>query len=55
MNRERDAYGNGHRISLKTIETYRAAIMRTLNLSSSAALVRYAIPNRIVEAQEAAP
>ena len=36
-------------ISLKTVETHRAAIMRKLNLSSSAALVRYAIRNRIVE------
>ena len=37
------------KISLKTVETHRAAIMRKLNLSSSAALVRYAIRNRIVE------
>jgi DNA-binding NarL/FixJ family response regulator len=37
-------------ISLKTVETHRAAIMSKLNLSSSAALVRYAIRNRIVEA-----
>ena len=37
-------------ISLKTVETHRAAIMRKLHLSSSAALVRYAIRNRIVEA-----
>jgi DNA-binding NarL/FixJ family response regulator len=37
-------------ISLKTVETHRAAIMRKLNLSSSAALVRYAIRNKIVEA-----
>ena len=36
-------------ISLKTVETHRAAVMRKLNLSSSAALVRYAIRNRIVE------
>jgi DNA-binding NarL/FixJ family response regulator len=36
-------------ISLKSVETHRAAIMRKLNLSSSAALVRYAIRNRIVE------
>jgi DNA-binding NarL/FixJ family response regulator len=36
-------------ISLKTVETHRAAIMRKLNLSSSAALVRYAIRNKIVE------
>ena len=37
-------------ISLKTVESHRAAIMRKLNLTSSAALVRYAIRNRIVEA-----
>jgi DNA-binding NarL/FixJ family response regulator len=36
-------------ISLKTVETHRATIMRKLNFSSSAALVRYAIRNRIVE------
>ena len=36
-------------ISLKTVETHRAAIMRKLQLSSPAALVRYAIRNRIVE------
>jgi len=36
-------------ISLKTVETHRAAVMRKLSLSSSAALVRYAIRNRIVE------
>jgi DNA-binding NarL/FixJ family response regulator len=37
-------------ISLKTVETHRASVMRKLNLSSSAALVRYAIRNNIVEA-----
>jgi len=37
-------------ISLKTIETRRATVMRKLNLSSSAALVRYAVRNRLVEA-----
>jgi DNA-binding NarL/FixJ family response regulator len=37
-------------ISLKTVETHRASIMRKLNLSSSASLVRYAIRNHIVEA-----
>jgi DNA-binding NarL/FixJ family response regulator len=37
-------------ISLKTVETHRAAVMRKLNLSSSATLVRYAIRNEIVEA-----
>jgi DNA-binding NarL/FixJ family response regulator len=33
-------------ISLKTVESHRAAIMRKLNLSSSAALVRYAVRNK---------
>ena len=37
-------------ISLKTTETHRAAVMRKLNLPSAAALVRYAIRNRLVEA-----
>ena len=37
-------------ISLKTVETHRAAIMRKLNFSSSAALVRYAIRNQLVQA-----
>src|SRR5204863_6446246 len=37
-------------ISLKTVETHRAAVMRKLNLSSSAAPVRYAIRNKLVEA-----
>ena len=36
-------------ISMKTVETHRASIMRKLNLSSSAALVRYAIRNKLVE------
>ena len=36
-------------ISLKTVETHRAAIMRKLNLTSPAALVRYAIRNQTVE------
>jgi DNA-binding NarL/FixJ family response regulator len=36
-------------ISLKTIETHRATVMRKLNLSSSAALVRYAIRNKMIE------
>jgi DNA-binding NarL/FixJ family response regulator len=36
-------------ISIKTAETHRAAVMRKLNLSSPAALVRYAIRNKIVE------
>jgi DNA-binding NarL/FixJ family response regulator len=37
------------KISVKTVETHRAAIMHKLKLSSPAALVRYAIRNRIVE------
>jgi DNA-binding NarL/FixJ family response regulator len=36
-------------ISLKTVESHRAAIMRKLNLTSSASLVRYAIRNKLVE------
>ena len=37
-------------ISMKTVETHRASIMRKLKLSSSAGLVRYAIRNKLVEA-----
>jgi DNA-binding NarL/FixJ family response regulator len=37
-------------ISIKTVETHRAAIMRKLRLDSFAALVRYAVRNGIVEA-----
>jgi DNA-binding NarL/FixJ family response regulator len=37
-------------ISVKTVETHRAAIMRKLKLDSVAALVRYAIRNGIIEA-----
>jgi DNA-binding NarL/FixJ family response regulator len=37
-------------IGLKTVETHRAAVMRKLNLESSADLVRYAIRNRIADA-----
>lgn len=37
-------------LSVKTIETHRAAAMRKLNLRSTAALVHYAIRNRLVEA-----
>lgn len=36
-------------ISLKTVESHRAAVMRKLNLSSSATLVRYAVRNKILE------
>ena len=36
-------------ISLKTVETYRAAAMRKLHLSSLAGLVRYAVRNGLIE------
>ena len=36
-------------LSVKTIETHRAAAMRKLNVTSLAALVRYAIRNKLVE------
>jgi DNA-binding NarL/FixJ family response regulator len=36
-------------ISPKTVEAHRAAILRKLNLSSAAALVRYAVRHRLVE------
>jgi DNA-binding NarL/FixJ family response regulator len=36
-------------IAVKTVESHRAAIMRKLNLSSVAALVRYAVRNNIVQ------
>jgi DNA-binding NarL/FixJ family response regulator len=36
-------------ISLKTVETHRASSMRKLNLDSTAALVRYAVRNKLVE------
>jgi DNA-binding NarL/FixJ family response regulator len=36
-------------LSLKTIEGHRAAAMRKLNFRSTAALVRYAVRNRLVE------
>jgi DNA-binding NarL/FixJ family response regulator len=36
-------------ISIKTVETHRGAVMRKLGLTSSAALVRYAVRNRLVE------
>ena len=36
-------------LSVKTIETHRAAAMRKLNVTSTAALVRYAIRNKLVE------
>ena len=37
-------------ISIKTVETHRASIMRKLDLGSMAALVRYAIRNNLVAA-----
>jgi DNA-binding NarL/FixJ family response regulator len=37
-------------ISLKTVETHRAAAMRKLNVETTAALIRYAIRNKLVEA-----
>lgn len=36
-------------ISLKTVETHRAAIMRKLGVTSTAEVVRYAVRNNIVE------
>ena len=36
-------------LSVKTIETHRAAAMRKLNITSVAGLVRYAIRNKLVE------
>jgi DNA-binding NarL/FixJ family response regulator len=36
-------------LSVKTIETHRAAAMRKLNATSVASLVRYAIRNKLVE------
>ena len=37
-------------ISIKTVETHRAAVMHKLTLTSSAALVRYAVRNNLVQA-----
>ena len=37
-------------ISTRTVESYRARVMRKLNLKSTAEVVRYAIRNKIVEA-----
>ena len=36
-------------VSLKTVETHRASAMSKLNLDTTAALIRYAIRNKIVE------
>jgi len=38
------------KVSLKTVETHRATIMRKLELGSVADLVRYAIRNKVIEA-----
>ena len=37
-------------VSIKTIESHRSSIMRKLDLTSSAALVRYAVRNNLVQA-----
>jgi DNA-binding NarL/FixJ family response regulator len=37
-------------ISLKTVETHRASAMHKLNIDTTAALIRYAIRNKLVEA-----
>jgi len=37
-------------LSVKTVETHRAAVHRKLNLKSTAELVRYAIRNRLIQA-----
>lgn len=37
-------------VSLKTVETHRASAMRKLNVDTTAALIRYAIRNKLVEA-----
>jgi DNA-binding NarL/FixJ family response regulator len=36
-------------ISVKTVESHRASAMRKLNASSTAALIRYAVRNKMVE------
>ena len=37
-------------VSTKTVETHRAMALRKLNVDTTAALIRYAIRNNIVEA-----
>ena len=37
-------------ISIKTVETHRASVMRKLDLTSTAGLVRYAVRNNLVQA-----
>jgi DNA-binding CsgD family transcriptional regulator len=51
------AEGNSNReigailnLSIKTIESHRAAAMRKLNVTTTAGIVRYAIRNKIIEA-----
>jgi DNA-binding CsgD family transcriptional regulator len=39
-------------LSVKTIETHRAAATASLTLTSTAAIVRYAVRNRLVEPTE---
>jgi DNA-binding NarL/FixJ family response regulator len=41
--------GNILNLSVKTIESHRATAMRKLNVTSTAAIVRYAIRNKLVE------
>ena len=36
-------------ISVKTVEVHRASVLRKLDLTSSAALVRYAVRNKLIE------
>lgn len=36
-------------ISVKTVETHRASVMRKLDIGSTAALVRYAVRNKLIE------
>jgi DNA-binding NarL/FixJ family response regulator len=42
--------GSGLNISVKTVETHRARILKKLHVHSMNALVRYAIRNRLIEA-----
>lgn len=41
--------GNLLNLSIKTVETYRAAAMRKLDVNSTAGLVRYAVRNKLIE------
>ena len=40
---------NAHNISVKTVETHRANIMRKLGMRSMSDLVHYAVRNQIIE------